>query len=113
MTVMNSSNSNNIAQNTWVFVWGMTPSVVGHVGIQVGGEKPGDPNGVYKSVHPNLPVFGPLIVYPVPVHAATSWQEDAESEGRARGLTDGALQQPDAVFHTTTHFEHIHHAIDN
>ena len=106
MTVMNSSNSNNIAQNTWVFVWGMTPSVVGHVGIQVGGEKPGDPNGVYKSVHPNLPVFGPLIVYPVPVHAATSWQEDAESEGRACASTARC-----SVSHN--HFEHIHHAIDN
>lgn len=97
-----ASSSSQVTQNTWVFVWGMTPNVVGHVGIQVGGETPGDPKGVYKSVHPKLPVFGPLIVYPVPVHVATSWQEDSESEGKARGLNEGVLQAPDAVFHSTT-----------
>jgi hypothetical protein len=87
-------------ENTWVFIWGMTPNVVGHVAIQIGGEKPGDPTGVYKSVHPKLPVFGPLIVYPFPMHTATTLQEDSQSEGKARRLEDGLQQAPDAIFHT-------------
>jgi hypothetical protein len=86
---------------TWVFVWKMTPEQVGHVGIQVGGEAPGDLNGFYRSFHPQLPVFGPLIVYPVPSLVATSWEEDGEGEAIARGFESGILK-PDAIFHSNT-----------
>jgi hypothetical protein len=75
----------------------MTPEGVGHVGIQVGGTKPGDPGGVYRSVHPTLPVFGPFIFYPMPLAKATSWVEDAQSEAKS---PNQELRLPDVVFHS-------------
>jgi hypothetical protein len=75
----------------------MTPNGVGHVGIQVGGDKPGDPRGTYRSVHPWFPVFGPFIVFPMPILKATSWQEDAQSE--AKGPNQD-MKKPDVVFYS-------------
>lgn len=81
----------------WVFVWRMTPDGVGHVGIQVGGRKPGDSQGIYRSVHPLFPVFGPFIVYPMPLVQALSWEEDARSESKD---PNQEMKLPDAIFHS-------------
>lgn len=85
-------------ENTWVFVWKTTIHGVGHVGIQVGGEEPGDPQGVYRSVHPQIPVSGPLVVYPVPLATATSWEQDARSEA----TVENEMRVPDVLFHSKT-----------
>lgn len=88
------------SRNTWVFIWETTAQGVGHVGIQIGGESPGDSTGVYKSAHPQVPVFGPFVVYPMPLVSPSSWIEDAEAESQS--LHDTTIKNPDVVFHTTT-----------
>lgn len=83
--------------STWVYVWRMTPDGVGHVGIQVGGERPGDHHGIYRSVHPLFPVFGPFVVYPMPLVQALSWQEDARSESKD---PNQEFKLPDVIFYS-------------
>ncbi len=86
------------SENTWVFIWRTTAQGVGHVGIQIGGESPGDSTGIYKSVHPLVPVFGPFITYPVPLVSSSSWIDDAEAESQS--LHSAVTRNPDAIFHT-------------
>ncbi|MCW8400354.1 hypothetical protein OQJ26_16355 [Legionella sp. PATHC038] len=116
-------------RDTWVFIWNMTASKVGHAAIQVGGSKPKmkdeDP-GEYASIHPDsIPSTGFTSVIPLPAHIATNLSDDMETLGTSNNTsldTDRPIQvkpiedtkplAPDHVYHfenlnTSVMSEHI------
>eukprot|EP01038_Epipyxis_sp_PR26KG_P006182 gene6182-8516_t len=74
-------------ENTWVYVWKMTPEKVGHTAIQVGGCQPKTENknhGEYISIHPKLfPSIGPTTLLPLPAGVAYTLSEDMAAEAEA------------------------------
>lgn len=69
--------------DTWVYVWRMTSDSVGHVAIQVGGDKPKraqTDSGEYVSIHPkNIPAVGLTSIIPLPATLATNLAEDKDT----------------------------------
>lgn len=98
-------------KTTWVAVWNLTSEKVGHVAVQVGGDKlkeNEDEPGEYFSLHPSvIPAIGPTIVLPLPATSATTLTEDMQLEGSKNTLpidsdSNSTLTVIDPVQNATT-----------
>lgn len=82
-----SSTSGDCPQNTWVYIWKMTPDKVGHAAMQVGGCEPKKEKhnpGEYISIHPKLiPSIGPTTLLPLPAGLNDTLTEDMLTEASA------------------------------
>lgn len=102
--VSNRTQSKRCSGNTYVHIWKlMAPKTVGHVAIEVGSCKPGDPHGEYISIHPGMiPAIGPTTVLPLPAKLANHLTEDMAMEAASQKADLSADDLPTSLSHPVT-----------